>query len=132
MEKLIIRIGASSDYFGGYSENCPGVYGSGATIEECRIDTLAGLEKLIKSRKEEELPSILQDEYEIEYHYDVQSILNYYSGIFSKAALERITGINQKQLHHYASGLSKPRPAQVKKIENAFHKLGAELCAIHL
>ncbi|MDD2594944.1 MAG: hypothetical protein PHD11_03905 [Bacteroidales bacterium] len=132
MNTLIIHIGASSDFFGGYAENCSGIYGSGATIEECKANTLEGLRLLVESRKREDLPDILQNEYVIEYHYDVQSILKYYSGIFSKSALERLTGINQKQLHHYASGMTKPRQAQVKKIESAFHKLGAELCAIHL
>jgi len=32
-------------------------------------------------------------------------VLNYYKGIFTLSALERLTGINQKQLQHYASGL---------------------------
>jgi len=43
-----------------------------------------------------------------------------------------MTGINQKQLHHYASGLKKPRQEQRKKIETALHKLGEELLAIEL
>jgi hypothetical protein len=58
--------------------------------------------------------------------------LDYYKGIFTNAALERITGINQKQIQHYASGLKKPRPAQVKKIESALHNLGAELMSVEL
>jgi len=52
--------------------------------------------------------------------------------VFTKPALERLTGINQKQLHHYATGLKKPRPAQRKKIESALHKLGKELLTIQL
>jgi hypothetical protein len=41
-------------------------------------------------------------------------------------------GINQRQLQHYASGLKKPREAQVKKIESALHKLGEELMSIEM
>jgi len=66
------------------------------------------------------------------YKFDTQSFLNYYKGIFTNAALERITGINQKQLQHYATGLRTPRPLQAKKIETALHKLGAELMAVEL
>ena len=55
-----------------------------------------------------------------------------YKGIFTNSALERITGINQKQFQHYASGLKKPRAAQAKKIESALHKLGSELLALEL
>jgi homoserine dehydrogenase len=32
MEKLIIQIGASLDYYGGFAENCTGVYGAGASV----------------------------------------------------------------------------------------------------
>ena len=56
--------------------------------------------------------------------------LFFYEKILSKAALERLTGINQKQLSHYACGRSKPRPAQAQKIVNALHTLGRDLLAI--
>lgn len=62
--------------------------------------------------------------------FDVESLLNYYNGVFTKSALMRLTGINQQQLHHYSKGLKKPRQTQIKKIETALHKLGKELLAI--
>jgi hypothetical protein len=40
---------------------------------------------------------------------------NYYKRIFTNVALERITGINQKQLQHYATGLKKPGPHNLYK-----------------
>jgi len=52
--------------------------------------------------------------------------------VFSKPALERLTGINQKLLHQYATGLKKPREAQRKKIEAALHRLGIELLSVEL
>lgn len=54
-------------------------------------------------------PEVLNQEYEFEYKFDVESLLFFYEKILSKAALERLTGINQKQLSHYACGRSKPR-----------------------
>ena len=130
MEKLIIQIGASSDHFGGFAVNCDGIYGAGNTVEECKENVLEGLRLLIANA--EILPEILQGEFEIEFKYDVQSILSHYANVFTKPALERITGINQKQLHHYATGLKKPRPEQRKKIETALHRLGSELLTVHL
>ena len=47
-------------------------------------------------------------------------------------AFEKITGINQKLIHHYATGLKKPREAQRKKIEEGLHALGRELLSIEL
>ncbi|MNS49485.1 hypothetical protein D3C86_1932360 [compost metagenome] len=63
---------------------------------------------------------------------DIESFFNYYNGIFTKAGLEKITGINQRQLQHYSSGLKKPRSEQKRKIETALHNLGLELMCLEL
>jgi predicted RNase H-like HicB family nuclease len=132
MERIKIVIGASSDCFGAYAENCPGIYGSGDTAESAKENALEGMKLFIASRSKSELPEILQGEYEIEYQYDTQSLLNYYTKFFNCASLQRLTGINQKLLHHYASGLKKPRKMQREKIETSLHRLGNELLAVRL
>lgn len=132
MEKLIINIGASKDHYGAFAENCDGVYAAGDTIEEVKTDLLESIRLLKESRTLEEVPDILRGEYEIEWHYDTQSLLNRYQGIFTNAALERLTGINQKQLWNYANGISKPRADAKRKIETALHELGRELLAFSL
>jgi len=132
MKTIIIIVGASSNHFGAYAENCPGIYGAGDTAEEAKENALKGLELFVDSREKKDLPAILQDDYNIVYKYDTQSLLNYYNKIFSNVALERLTGINQKLLHHYSSGLKKPRYTQRKKIESALHNLGKELLAVEL
>lgn len=76
--------------------------------------------------------TMLQGEYSFVYRYDTQTLLNYYSKVFSYVALQYLTGINQKQLIHYAMGISKPRERQKRKIEVALHNLGQELSAISL
>ena len=58
--------------------------------------------------------------------------MSFRCGIFTKAALERITGINQKQLGHYASGIKKPRRAQVEKIEKALRGFIQDMGLVHL
>jgi hypothetical protein len=58
--------------------------------------------------------------------------LNYYKGIFTNASLERLTGIKQKQIQHYATGLKKPRASQKIKIQNSLHQLASELMSIEL
>ncbi|GHU72125.1 hypothetical protein FACS189413_14740 [Bacteroidia bacterium] len=132
METIKIIIEKSSDYYDAYAENCNGIYGAGSTAEAAKADALKGLELFVNSRDKKELPAILQGEYTIVFSYDPQSFLNYYNQLFSNVALERLTGINQKLLHHYSSGLKKPRIAQRKKIETAMHELGKELLAVEL
>lgn len=132
MNKIRIIIEKSADFYDAYAENCAGVYGAGASVEEAKASALKGLELLIETRSAEDLPSILKSDYAIVYQFDTQSFLNYYNKVFTNVALERITGINQKLLHHYATGLKKPREPQRKKIEIALHKLGAELLSLEL
>jgi len=130
MGTLIIKVGVSSDHFGAFAENCPGVYGAGNTVHEAKENVLEGLNLFIE-QNENNLPDILKDGYSIEYKFDVPSFLSYYSGIFTKSALEKITGINQKQLFHYVSGHRNPSEKTIKKIENSIRNFSSELNQIH-
>jgi predicted RNase H-like HicB family nuclease len=132
MTTITMIIEKSSDYFDVYAENCDGIYGAGGTVEEAKANALEGLKLLVSSKPESEWPEILRGKYSIEYKFDIQSFFSYYATIFSKPALEKLTGINQKQLHHYATGLKKPREPQRKKIESALHRLGGELLSVKL
>ncbi|MDR1226660.1 MAG: DNA-binding protein [Prevotellaceae bacterium] len=63
--------------------------------------------------------------------YDVSSFLDYFSGILSKSGLEVITGVNQKQLWHYSSGMRRPRPDTVAHIEKSLHAFADNLKQVH-
>ena len=128
--KIIIE--RSDDSFSAYADNVPGIYGQGDTVEDAKKSALAGLKLLITYNENGNIPTLLKGSYKIVFKFDAESFLNYYKKIFTNAALERMTGINQKQLQHYATGLKKPRQAQVKKIENAMHNLGKELMSVEL
>jgi len=81
---------------------------------------------------EDQVPEVFKGDYELVYKYDTESLLKYYKGILTNSALERLTNINQRQMHHYASGKSRPRKAQRQKIQNALHDLGRELLSIQI
>jgi predicted RNase H-like HicB family nuclease len=130
MQTVKVIIEKSKDMYSSYADNIKGIYGGGDTVAEAKESILAAIELYKKHNKN--IPAILKGKYDLVYKFDTQSFLNYYKGVFTNAALERITGINQKQFQHYASGLKKPRPAQAKKIENALHRLGGELIAVEL
>lgn len=71
-------------------------------------------------------PDFQNEEFDIVYKFDTESLLEYYSGILS------LSGLEKKQLWNYLHGKSKPRKAQVEKIEKGLHSLGSELIAISL
>jgi predicted RNase H-like HicB family nuclease len=131
MKKLKILIGKSKDHFGAYAENIDGIYGAGDTVEETK-KSIQNAIKLYKQYNKKNLPAILQGDFEIVYRFDAESLFNAYKGILTNTGMEKLTGINGKQINHYATGAKKPRPAQLKKIEAALHKLGSELLAVEL
>ena len=131
--KAIIE--SNENNYSAFIENLDGIVATGATISEIKANLSDAIDDYIATCKEYgcALPESLRDEdFSIEFKMDVKSLLTIYDGIFTKAGLERITGINQKQLWHYANGSSSPRRAQVLKIENALHRLGEELISVSL
>jgi predicted RNase H-like HicB family nuclease len=131
MKILRAILSKGADDFGAWFENLDGVYGAGETVAEAKKNLLDGL--ALYARHNQTVPAWIRNKaYKVVYKFDAESILNYYRGIFTNAALERLTGINQRQIQHYASGAKRPRPTQLKKIETAFHQLGEELIAVEL
>jgi len=59
------------------------------------------------------------------------SFLEEFSRTFTLAGLERITGINQKQLGHYLSGASKPRKSTVERMKAGLRRFTDELSAVN-
>ncbi|MBO5387605.1 MAG: type II toxin-antitoxin system HicB family antitoxin [Lachnospiraceae bacterium] len=134
MKTLNVIIERTENNYSAYLQEVDGVIAVGKSVAEIKQSLIEAIDVLRESCNELgcELPEELQGEYVLNFKMDVRSVLDFYSNIFTKAALERITGINQKQLWHYASGERKPRPEQAVKLENALHKLGEELLSIQL
>lgn len=131
---LTVIIEHAGNNFSAYVSDVDGIAVTGDTIDEIKVSMYEAIDDYIEVCKEFdlEIPLLLQTEYELSFEMDVCSLLKIYEGIFTKAGLERLTGINQKQLWHYANGMTKPRPAQRLKIEQGLHRLGNELISLHL
>ena len=110
-------------------ENLPyGVIGTGDTIAEAKEDFMYGYEEM----KEVFLDSGKEfTEAEFIFRYDIPSFLQEFAYAFTLAGLERITGINQKQLGHYVSGYRKPSARTVRKMEEGIHRFSEQLSMIH-
>lgn len=134
MNTLNVIIERTENNYSAYLQEVDGVIAVGKSVAEIKQCIIESIEVLIESCNELgcEIPEELQGEYTLSFKMDVRSVLDFYSNIFTKAGLERITGINQKQLWHYASGQRVPRAEQTVKLENALHKLGEELLSIQL
>ena len=133
MKILYAKIEKTSDGYDVFTET-EIFSGMGNTVEAAKKDMEEQISEYVRFCKEQsrKYPEYLDGGYEIRYRFEVQSLLNYYDGILSNAAIERLTGINQKQIWSYANGKTKPRAEQKKKIEHALHALGDELKAVSL
>lgn len=129
-EKIKVVLTKGSDDFGAYLDDIPGIYGAGDSAAEAKKSLEKSLKLYIQNNSD--IPKALKGKFILIYQLDCISILNYYKGIFTHSALEKLTGINQRQLQHYASGLKSPRKPQLRKIEKALHQLGNELLSIEL
>ena len=120
----------------GYSASCdllPGwVVAFTGNFDEFKEYVLESIDFFVECAKNdgEEYPAIFDEEYQISYKFDIQSLFCHYQNNFSFAALQHITGVNQRQLWHYAAGRSKPRRNQAEKIVASLNKLGKELTTL--
>lgn len=75
MEKIIMMIEKSKDYFDAYSDNCDGIYAGGASIDEVKNNTYEAINALKRNLPEDRWPKPLKGEFEIEWKLDVPSFL---------------------------------------------------------
>ena len=103
--------------------------------------TLEGLKKEFQLSLQSQIDDMLADgedipqflasgDFEIEYDLHISAILRNAEQFTTMAAISRATGINQRQLTHYASSLKEPRPAQRERIIAGLHRIGESFLAI--
>ena len=104
-----------------------GLLGQGATVAEAIADFRNSYREIREMYQAEgkEPPEL-----EFAFKYDVPSFLQYYAYAFTLAGLERITGVNQKQLGHYIAGVRKPSEKTARKIEKSIRCFAKDLEAV--
>ncbi len=134
MKKVEVTINVAKDGFlTAYCNDIPSLIGGGETPDEA----ISELRETLRLNKDEGkdsallYPEWLDEPYELAPSWDVESFLRYFGGIITPTALSKLSGIHPKQLWSYMHGRSKPRKAQVIKIENALHQLGRQLVSIY-
>lgn len=127
-----MNISASKDMFGAFSENCDGIYAAGDTIEATKADAYEAIRLIKKNLPEDRWPEQIKGEFEIEWKFDVPSFLEYYGTILSLSGMEKLTGVNQKQLSNYLHHRAVPRQKQADRIITGLHKFAREILSITL
>lgn len=133
MEQVVISTSKTEKGFSASCELLPGwIVAFTGTFSEFINYVKESIDFYVECAKsdKEPYPPVFDKEYELQFKMDIQSLLYCYDKILTRAALSRMTGINQRQLGHYICGRSKPRRPQSEKIVNALHTLGKELQSV--
>ena len=133
MNTLQVIVEYAGDNLSAYINDLP-IVSVGKTLSDIKRDITQAIQTYKESCAElgVEPSSLVKGEYELSFVIDAATFINYYSSIFTKAALSRITGINERQLWHYAAGLHKPRKRQLERIQRGVQSLTEELNSICL
>lgn len=133
MRAVEVIVENAGDNLSAYIEGAP-IMTVGNDVKVIEKNMKEAIELYLDSCKEMNIApvEVLQGEFTLKFKIDAATFINYYSSIFTKVALSRITGINERQLWHYAAGVHKPRKQQLEKIQRGINALTEELSAIKL
>ena len=136
MEKIKVLVSWSGDNYcaDSVSENINGVVLVSSS-------TLDGVKKEFESSLKLHIEGCLADgdilpeyvangNYELDYKLDMSALLHSLDGFLTRSAIARVSGINERQLGHYASGFRKPRAEQREKIIKGIHSIGENLISV--
>ena len=134
MKNVIVTVEKSENNYSAYIEALLGCVSTGKSFADLKKNIKEAVEFHLEGMIEDgvEIPEPFNKEYQLVFRFDAENLLTHYKGIFTNSALERLTGINQRQLQRYASGKSRPMRPQQMKIQKALHRLGEELLDIEL
>ena len=131
MRKIKIRV-SWLDNYGACSDEVFGCVATHKTLDGVKKAYADSLRWHLEAMQADgdEIPEVLQGDYQLEFELNTKALLHYFEGVLSRSALARVTGINERQLGHYATGHRNPRPAQRQKIIEGIHKIGNEFNSV--
>jgi len=135
-EKLFVSIGWSGNNYGAVSQS-DDING----VVVATHKTLEGVKNKFKSALEfhidgciedgDKLPEwVIKGDYTIEYKLEMSALIHSLDGMITRSAIARVSGINERQIGHYASGIKKPRSVQRQKIIRGIHTISRELASV--
>lgn len=103
------------------------------SLEDLKIEFQEALDFHIEGSLQDgdTLPEwLVKKEYELNFILETSALLRYAEKYTSLAAISRVSGINQRQLSHYANARSIPREKQRERIVEGLHKIGEEFISL--
>lgn len=136
MEKVKVKIDWSDSNFGAVTE-CEALNGvvvvTAKTYDALMSDLSESIKEHVDGMRQDGEPVpvwLSQGDYEYDIELGMAALLRKCEQYTSLAAIARVSGINQQQLSHYASGIRTPREAQRRRIVDGIHRIGQEFLSV--
>lgn len=132
MNVVQVTIEKTSTGYSAYIPEIDGVSTAASSFNELRDNMHEAISLYIETANEyrEEVPEILKNNFTLEFKFDIQTFMEWMTGVMTQRGLSEIASINESLLSQYASGIKKPGPKQLKRIETAIHRFAEDLQAI--
>jgi predicted RNase H-like HicB family nuclease len=132
MNVVQVTIEKTSTGYSAYLPEIEGVATAASSFNELRDNMHEAISLYLETANEygEEVSKILQSKYILEFKFDIQTFMEWMTGVMTQRGLSEIASINESLLSQYASGNKKPGPKQLKRIETAIHRFADDLQAI--
>ena len=134
MKKVKINVDWDENYGAAPADENIACVVTGKTFEEMKQNMEDALRRHIEWMQEEgdELPAALAGEYELEYELTGRALIHCAEALVSRSALSKASGINERQLGHYSTGVSIPRPRQIERMRAGLRSIIMQLSALSL
>ena len=131
MDKVKVKIVWNENY-GAVVDLLPGCVAVDETLSGVKEGIRTAIQLHLETMREDgdEIPAPFNADYDLVFELDIRALLHHYEGVITRAGLSKLTGINEKQLGHYAQGIRNPRKQQRDKIVDGFHKIGKDLMEV--
>ena len=132
MEKVKVIIEKTDTGFSAYLADVSGIVTAADTFDELRENVKELVDVYIETAHEygDPLPDIFKGDYTCEFKFDIQAFMQWMSKVMSQRGLAEIAEMNESLISQYASGIKKPGPKQLHRLQTAIHRFAEDLHAI--
>lgn len=134
MGKVIIYVDWDTNYGAAPKNENVACVATGKTLAEVKNNIAEALKLHIAWMREDgdNIPEEFNGEYELEYELSGRALIHYAESLVSRSALSKASGINERQLGHYYTGVSTPRPKQIERMRKGIKEIVNQLSLLAL
>jgi predicted RNase H-like HicB family nuclease len=132
MKTVIVIVEKTDTGYSAYVDGVDGIITVGDTFTELRGNMEEAIGVFLETSKEfnDEIPEVLSGDYSLNFKFDVQTFFEWLSKSMTQKGLSDIAEMNETLISQYSTGVKKPGPKQLKRMETALHRFADDLQAI--